>query len=214
MQKLIKHCELHPQESFEGVAVFQSQFSSIMFLPGLSLATCLLCLSFWSKLHNKATTAIFNSSSSTSITLKEWDDVITLAIVALTWWLLVQRRTDVVETPRHRKRYAVRTPFRYAVHTPRYANDQNNTSFNRILYTMDPAIKIRSCYVHAALRSFLRRTCDVCMANRSCYERVAIFKTCSHPFVTATEGFDAMTLPRRSLGFGIRRMFASRFVNV
>ena len=83
-----------------------------MFLPVLSLATCLLCLSFYSKLHNKPTTAIFNSGSFTSITLKEWDDVISLAIVALAWWLLMQRRTDIVETPRHRKvrrQYAVRT---------------------------------------------------------------------------------------------------------
>ena len=30
-------------------------------------------------------------------------------------------------------------------------------------------------YIRAALLSFLRCTCDVCMANRSCYERVAIF---------------------------------------
>ena len=55
--------------------------------------------------HNKPTTAIFNSGSSTSIILKE---VISLAIVALSWRLLMQRRTEVEETPRHRK---VRRPF-------------------------------------------------------------------------------------------------------
>ena len=85
-----------------------------MFLPGPSLATCLLCLSFWSKLHSKPTTAIFNSGSSTSITLKDWDDVISLVIVAFTSCLLMQRRIDVVETPRHRKvrrPYAVRTQY-------------------------------------------------------------------------------------------------------
>ena len=88
-----------------------------MFLPGLSFATYLLYLSFWRKLHNKPTIAIFNSSSSTSITLKKKNgtvDEISLAIVALTCWLLMQSRTSVVETPRHckvRRQYAVRTQY-------------------------------------------------------------------------------------------------------
>ena len=76
------------------------------------------------------------------------------------------------------------------------------------------AIKLHSCYVHAALLSLLRRTC---MANRSCYERVAIFlnmfKKSSHLFeplqtrrscsVSATEAFDAVTLPC-DLGYAVR----------
>ena len=90
------------------------------------------------------------------------------------------------------------------------------------------AIKLRSYYVHDALHTFLRRTCDVCMANRSCYERVAIFlnmfkksqrlcdpsrmrRSCN---VTATEAFDAVTYVWCSLRIKIRRTFASRFVKV
>ena len=37
------------------------------------------------------------------------------------------------------------------------------------------AIEPRTRYVRSALLSFLRHTCDVCVANRSCYERVTIF---------------------------------------
>ena len=38
------------------------------------------------------------------------------------------------------------------------------------------ATKLWSCYLHATLLLFLRHICDVCMANRSCYESVTIFK--------------------------------------
>ena len=37
------------------------------------------------------------------------------------------------------------------------------------------AIKLQSYYLHAALHMFLRRMCDICTANRSCYEHAAIF---------------------------------------
>ena len=37
------------------------------------------------------------------------------------------------------------------------------------------AIKLRLRYLPAALLSIARRRCDVCMVNRSCYERAAIF---------------------------------------
>ena len=36
-------------------------------------------------------------------------------------------------------------------------------------------IKLRTRYLPAALLSITRRRCDVCMANRSCYERAAMF---------------------------------------
>ena len=151
-----------------------------MFLPCPSLATCLLCISFWSKLHSKPTTAIFNSGSSTSITLKDLDDLISLVIVAFTCWLPMQHRTDVVETPRHRKvrrPYAVRTQYilhdkpmikiiRHSIasdmlwirnvrHTCRYAVTTLHTPQVRDRYTYHIAvvylvIKLRSCYVHAA----------------------------------------------------------------
>ena len=62
------------------------------------------------------------------------------------------------------------------------------------------------------------------MANRSCYERVAIFSNMFEiivtPFralacsVSATIAFDAVTLWLRTVRFGIRRSYASRFVNV
>ena len=66
------------------------------------------------KSKNKPMTAFFfNSRSSTSMTLKEWDDVILLAIVVLTV-VAHARRTDVVEMPWHckvRRPYAVRTQY-------------------------------------------------------------------------------------------------------
>ena len=37
------------------------------------------------------------------------------------------------------------------------------------------AIKLQTRYLPGALLSIARRRCDVCMANRSCYERAAIF---------------------------------------
>ena len=46
------------------------------------------------------------------------------------------------------------------------------------------AIEPRTRYDLVALLSFLRRTCDVCMANRSCYERVAIFSNMFEIIVT------------------------------
>ena len=63
--------------------------------------------------------------------------------------------------------------FRYAVasiHTPHI---RDRYSY-RIAISYH-AIESRTRYVLAALLSFLRRTCAVCMANRRCYERVAIF---------------------------------------
>ena len=46
------------------------------------------------------------------------------------------------------------------------------------------AIEPRTRYFLAALLSFLWRTCDVCIVNRSCYERVAIFSNMFEIIVT------------------------------
>ena len=119
----------------------------------------------------------------------------------------MQRRTVVVVTSRHRKirrSYAAHTQcirldtpmvkmirhsiaadtlwvrkvrYRYVVaslHTP-HIRDRYCYRIAISYHAIEP----RSRYVRAALLSFLRRTCDVCMANRSCYERVAFF---SHMF--------------------------------
>ena len=64
--------------------------------------------------------------------------------------------SDTLWVRKVRHRYAVKT-----LHTPNVRD--------RYSYRIDiahHAIKLRSCYVHAAsaLLSFLRRTCDVCMA--------------------------------------------------
>ena len=169
----------------------------------------------------------------------------------------MQRRTVIVITSRHRKvrrKYAARRQcilldtapmvkivrhsiaadtlwvrkvcYRYVVaslHTP-HIRDRYSYRITISYHAIEP----RTRYVGAALLSFLRRTCDVCMANRSCYERVAIFsnmfeiivtpyeplrtrRSCS---VSATIAFDVGTLPWRTVRFGIRRTYASRFVNV
>ena len=166
----------------------------------------------------------------------------------------MQRRTVVVVTSRHRKvrrTYAAHTQCilldtpmvkiirhsiaadmlrvrkvrsRYVVallHTP-HIRDRYSYRIAISYYAIEP----RTRYVRAALLSFLRRTCDVYrMANRSCYERVAIFsnmfeiivtllrtrRSCS---VSATIAFDAVTLPWRTMRFGTHRTYASRFVNV
>ena len=124
----------------------------------------------------------------------------------------MQRSTVVVVTSRHRKvrrTYAARTQcillntpmvkiirhsiaadtlwvrkvrYRYVVvslHTPHI---RDRYSY-RIAISYH-AIKPRMRYVRAALLSFLRRTCDVCMANRSCYEHVAIFSKMFEIIVT------------------------------
>ena len=107
----------------------------------------------------------------------------------------MQRRTVVVVTSRHRK---VRKPLirldtpmvkiichsiaallvrkvrnRYVVaslHTP-HIHDRYSYRIAISYHAIEP----RTRYVRAALLSFLRHTCDKCRANRSCYERVAIF---------------------------------------
>ena len=149
-----------------------------MFLPGLCLDICLLCLSF----NSKPTIAIFTSGSSMSMTLKEWDDVILLAIVALTWWLRMQHHTDIEEMPLRRKvchPYAVRTQnihldtpiikiirssiasytlwirkvrHRYAVTTLHMPHVRDRYTYRIVIAYQ--AIKLRSCYVHAVLLSF------------------------------------------------------------
>ena len=165
------------QEFSEGVVVFQSQFFSTsrksrtywnlllassqgltnhlrvfrpppepwtMFFLGLSRVSCLLCLSVWSKHYNNPMTAIFNSGSFASMILKEWGDL--LAIVALTWWLLMQSRNANYRKVRLpyavRKQYILYTTIRHSI---------------AVAYQ---AITLRLYYVHAALLSFLRRTCD------------------------------------------------------
>ena len=115
----------------------------------------------------------------------------------------MQRRTVIVVTSRHRKvrrTYAAHTQYiclgtpivkiirhsiaadmlwvrkvcyRYVVASLHRPHIRDRFSYGiAISYH---AIEPRMRYVRAALLSFLRRTCDVCMANRSCYERVAIF---------------------------------------
>ena len=79
----------------------------------------------------------------------------------------------------------------------------------------------------SALLSIARRRCDVCMANRSCYERSAIFlktglnncRTLENEAIvqrrSATlKAFDGVALQWLSLRFEIRRTFASRFAIV
>ena len=115
----------------------------------------------------------------------------------------MQRRTVVVVTSRHRKvrrTYAVHTQcihldtpmvkiIRHSIAADtlwvrkvryRYVVASLHTPHIRYRYYYCIAISYhvivpRMLYVRVALLSFLRRTCDVCMANRSCYERVAIF---------------------------------------
>ena len=114
----------------------------------------------------------------------------------------MQRRTDVVETPRHRevrRPYAVRTQF--ILHdTPmikiihcsitsdtlwirnvrhRYPVKTLHAPWVQVRYTCDAvaylAIKLRSSYVHAALLSIRRCMCNLFIVNQSCYECVANF---------------------------------------
>ena len=78
-----------------------------------------------------------------------------------------------------------------------------------------------------ALLSIARRRCIVCMANRSCFERSAIFlktglnncRTLENEAIvqrrSATlKAFDGVVLQWLSLRFEIRRTFASRFAIV
>ena len=122
------------------------------------------------------------------------------AVVALTWWLVMQCCTDLVEMPRHckvRRPYAICT--QYILHETQMINIIQHSIASDMLWIRNVrhwyavktlhspqvsdrytycvavgylAIKLQSCYVHAALLWFLRRTSDVCMANRSCYEHV------------------------------------------
>ena len=124
-------------------------------------------------------------------------------IIALTWLLLMQRTTEVVETPWHhkiRRSYAIGTQYilhdtqlikiirhsitsdmlwirnvrhRYAVTTLHMPQVRDRYTYWVAVVYL--AIKLRPCYVSVALLSFLRCKCDTLMVNRRCYERVAIF---------------------------------------
>ena len=174
-----------------------------MFLPCLNFSTCLLCLPFWSKVHSKPTTAIFTSGSSTSMTFERMGQCDFACDRRI--GVVVNHETPYVVsvTSRHRKvrrTYAAHTQ-RIRLDTPRvkiirhsiaadtqwvrkvryrYVVASLHTPHIRDRYSYRIAISYhaivpRTRYVRAALLSFLRRTCDVCMANRSCYERVAMF---------------------------------------
>ena len=159
-----------------------------MFLPCLNLSTCLFCLPFWSKVHSKPLTAIFTSGSSTSMTFERMghDFACDLRIgVGVNH-----------ATPHCRSRNAMPSQSRsyvrlsYAVHTPmvkiichsitadtvwvrkvrhRYIVASLHTPHIRDRYSYRIAISYHAIQVRVVLLSFLRRTCDVCMANRSCY---------------------------------------------
>ena len=101
--------------------------------------------------------------------------------------------------------------------------------FVLVKYTLNPrvpiayqAIKLRTRYLPAALLSIARRRCDVCMANRSCYERSAIVlktglnncRTLENEAIvqrrSATlKAFDGVALQWLSLRFEIRSTFPS-----
>ena len=89
--------------------------------------------------------------------------IIRHSIAADTLWVREVRYRYVMaslHTPHIRDRYSYRIVISYHATVPRTHN------------------------VRAALLSFLGRTCDECMANRSCYERVAIFSNMFEIIVT------------------------------
>ena len=120
----------------------------------------------------------------------------------------MQRRTVVVVTSRHRKVRRAYAAHTQCIHldTPmvkiirhsiaavtlwvrkvrhRYVVASLHMPHIRDRYSHCHAIEPRTCYVRAAVLSFSRRTCDVCMANRSCYERVGIFLNMFEIIVTS-----------------------------
>ena len=111
---------------------------------------------------------------------------------------------------------------RYAITTLHMPYERDRSDYHvAVAYQ---AIKLRSYYVHAALHTFLRRTCDVCTATIVGRFFLNMFEKFANPLqasrirrsrnATATEGFDAVTFMWGSLRIEISRTFAGRFLNV
>ena len=168
-----------------------------MFLPCLNLSTCLLCLPFWSKVHSKPTTAIFTSGSSKSMTFERMGQCDFASYrhigVVVNHAMPHCRSSNVTPYAAYTQCIRLDTPmvkiichsiaadtlwvrkvcYGYVVallHTP-HIRDRYSYRIAISYHAIEP----RKRYVRVALLSFLQRTYDVCMANRICYERVAIF---------------------------------------